>query len=163
MKRLKEFHPTPFDSRSNMIGSDEYDNRSEWYVLPVMKTRDATVLDESNFDSALELLKGYDESVEVHSFGHWACGWYELILIESDSEAQLIAEGIVKELENYPVVNEDHYSNLQYERASEYWQRIGLNERKDYVVEGDSVFCIRHDSLSALPSDTFYNLMESFA
>ena len=52
-------------------------NISEHKVL-FFKTRDSNLLEESNFQQITEILGNY---AEIYRFNHWACGYFELILI----------------------------------------------------------------------------------
>jgi len=56
-----------------------------------------------------------------------AVGWVEWIAIhESDAAALAIANKISDALEDYPVVNEDHWSQLEWDEACDY---LGAHER----------------------------------
>mgnify|MGYP000913860044 CR=1 FL=1 len=111
--------PTAYDSSANYIGANL---RGMYTVLS--RNRDSDALEESNFEAALERLGGEDtceddgtytsSGVFVASFNHWACGWYETILIDPAApEAEKAireAERILSDLENYPVLDEDDWS-----------------------------------------------------
>lgn len=117
MKTFKEYQPTCFDCKG--LGSDGQEN---WLVLPVIQTRDSDCLEQSNFAEALKRLGGESDHVEVHRFGHWGPGWFEIIVI---SPAYLpiltIAEDIESSLENYPVLNDNDLSEREIEAQTEYW------------------------------------------
>jgi hypothetical protein len=116
----------------------------EWYVVPQNKTRDANVLDESNFDCILKHLGGESDTVEVHRFGHWACGWYELILVHPSRKNEV--EKIEKDLDNYPVFDEDHYSQACDEARDKFWAELSISDRVKMCQEaGISIFQARHD------------------
>lgn len=149
MQRYREFQPTPFDARG-LLG--EYHGISEYFVAPVSQTRDSGPLDESNFASALKSLGGESEDVQVHRFGHWGPGWFEIILI-NPARADLVAVGeqLESSLADYPVLDEDDYSRREWEAAEEYWESCSLRERVQYLQErGESVFAARAESLSEL-------------
>lgn len=109
--------PTAFDSRSNYSGPD----MSEWCQGPG-HNRDSDILAQSNFDTALEMLGGEREGiVEVHRFGHWACGWYEVILVNpNDSKTIQTLFDIHKSLENYPVLDDSDYSEREWNERTEW-------------------------------------------
>jgi len=98
------------------------DDRQDWLVLPVSQTRDSGELDQSNFAQALELLGGESETVEVHRFGHWGSGWFEIIIVRPYSKAHPLALIIEERLADYPVLNEEDYSQREFDAASEFWQ-----------------------------------------
>lgn len=78
--------------------------------------------------------------------GHWAVGWVEWIAIhKSDSRALEVADKIQDRLEGYPVVNEDHWSELETEEAEAYWESLPLSDRVELCQEaGVSIFQARH-------------------
>jgi hypothetical protein len=105
---------TALDSADNYMGDDH----SDWIVGPG-RTRDSDVLAESNFAVALEMLGGVSATVKVESCGHWACGWFEQILVhESDDKALAILADIATVLQDCPVLDDSDYSNREYESAS---------------------------------------------
>jgi len=113
MQTYSEFQPTGFDTRG--LNADQH-GIGEFFVLPCMRTRDSDVLEESNFQSALDTLGGESETVQVHRFGHWGPGWYELILIDpNDAKAVAAAEDIEAALADYPILDEDDHSRREYE------------------------------------------------
>ena len=133
-------HPTQWDGPSNFVS---HIDRDEYYDLLVVltRTRDAGELEESNWRTALEMLGGESETVEIHRFGHWACGWWEALCVAPNSEAQTIAEGIVESLEDYPVLDEDDWSELENEEAQRVWADCyNDEERIAYMREHNSQF-----------------------
>lgn len=147
MKPYKEFRPTQFDSRGL---SGEYHGISEFLVLGVSRTRDSGPLDESNFASALELLGGESEDVQIHRFGHWGPGWFEIILINPEAKDKLaIAEEIESSLADYPVLNEEDFSNREWEQINQYWDSLTLRDKYQYCHEsGESIFAARANNFS---------------
>jgi len=129
MQRYKDFKPSAVDSKSNYIG-DSLDEQQDWFVVPTMRTRDSNPLAESNFSAALKMLGGEGDRVEVHPFNHWACGWYEIILVAPDTAEFSIAQGIELSLEDYPVLDEEDFSK----RKSEEQQKTYTNcYRSDFI------------------------------
>jgi hypothetical protein len=102
MKRYSDWSPTQFDTRG--LNADD---KQDWWVVGLIKTRDSACLDICNFDVALELLGSESDSVEVHRFGHWACGWFEIILVDSaDKTKSDIAQSIEDKIKDYHILNE---------------------------------------------------------
>lgn len=95
------------------------EDRNNWFLAPVSRTRDSGPLDESNFETALEILGGESETVEVHRFGHYLCGWYEIILVHPSREKEV--EDLESSLESYPVLNDEDLSRREYEAMQEDW------------------------------------------
>ena len=141
MQKVRDvINPTPFDSSSNFVS---HVDREEYFDLLVVLTRnwDSGVLEESNWRSALKLLGGESETVEIHRFGHWACGWYELLCVAAGSKAHTIAARILEGLEDYPVVDEDDHHFLEEERALEVWSSCyDKQDRVDYIRKHQSDF-----------------------
>jgi hypothetical protein len=141
--------PTAWDSSANYMGQSEFPGLVGWLT----QNRDSEALERSNFECALEALGGESETVEVHRFGHWACGWWEIIAFKLNSPAHEIALKIQDDLDQYPVVNEDHYSEKEWNEESEYWAGLGLHERIELCGKvGISIFNARRDCLPETPT-----------
>jgi hypothetical protein len=149
--RYRNFAPTGFDTEG--LGLP---NRQDWIVAPVSITRDSGSLDQSNFYTALEILGGESETVEVHRFGHWGPGWFEIILVHPDRESEI--DEIEGSLENYPVLDDEDYSRREYDECCEYWDQMGYSERIDICArEGASIFACRHETP---PSEVLFRLRD---
>lgn len=122
-KLYKDFSPTAFDSKGAFLP-----DRQDWIVLPVAQNRDSGPFDRSNFESALKMLYGESDSVEVHRFGHWGPGWYEIILVDPNSDKIQIVDDIIGSLENYPVLDEEDYSEKQFSDYEEGWKNWACSD-----------------------------------
>jgi hypothetical protein len=90
--------------------------RHEWFVA-AGRHRDSDSLEESNFRSLLKKLGGESDTVAVERENHWLVGWVENLLIDpADVERVAIAEKVREDLEDYPVVDESDWSDLEYEQ-----------------------------------------------
>jgi hypothetical protein len=90
-------------------------------VVVAGQNRDSDILCQSNFSSALEMLGGETETVQVHRFGHWGCGWFELICVDAkDRKALVTAFEIHKQLEEYSVLDDSDYFERQNEHHTDY-------------------------------------------
>lgn len=107
----------------------------EYYGAGVGQHRDSDALQRSNFRSMLRELGGESDTVHVVSESHWACGWVEWIAIhESDAATLAIADRIIGELADYPVVNESDWSELEYEDCAQTWEQCySPRERVKYL------------------------------
>lgn len=119
-------------------------------IVPVGLHRDSEAIERSNFEVALEMLGGESDAVMVVRASHWAVGWAESLYIDplasGASEAIEIAENIARSLEDYPLLDEDHYSQLQWDDATGYWLSMSLAERVELCVKYDiNIFAARHD------------------
>lgn len=137
------FNPSGFDSLSNYVGQTDFAD----FDCLLTQNRDSDCLVRSNFVSALKKLGGESENVEIHRFNHWACGWWEAIAVKRGTPEYAIAEAIESRLENYPVVDEDHFSELEMLEANEVWASCyNSKERIGYMRKHISQF----DGLSTI-------------
>ena len=128
--------------------------RNTWWIMPVKRSRDGSALDESNFRCMLRELGGESEHVEVHRFGHFACGWYEILLINDENEELFKkAINIACALTNYPVVDEEDFSELELEWAEKVWKNCyRWRDRVEYVREHESQFDLEYRNFSEIMS-----------
>lgn len=122
--RYGEHSPTAFDHQLEID-----DERENWYLMPVSRTRDSECLDNSNFAAFLEILGGESETVEVHRFGHWGPDWYEIIIVSpADVEALDKAYDTARVLENYLVLDDEDLSRREMKDIDESWDSYGESE-----------------------------------
>lgn len=136
MQQYKDYDPTGFDGKGCFL-----EDQQDWWVVPVGRNRDSEALAESNFAAALEILGGESETVEVHRFGHWACGWFEIIIVHPDRLED--AESIEKALSDYPVLDDQDFSRREWEAFEENWDSWGHKEfaeeiHKQYGLEEEA-------------------------
>lgn len=130
MKTYATFRPSQFDTAG--LGLED---RQDWLVVNVFQNRDSGCLDRCNFEcakEAIEAVAGDDESVEVHRFGHWANGWFEIILVRPGTKAALEAEEIEAALADYPILNEERHSEMCHEEANLLWKDLSQKYRQEY-------------------------------
>jgi hypothetical protein len=135
MKTLNEVasNPSGFDSYSNYIGEIPSDS----LLVVLTRSRDSDILTESNWEVALERLGGESDTVEIHRFGHWACGWWEALCVQAGSKEEDEAVEIESDLEAYPVLSDDHFSEAESDEAHRVWAECySPNERIEYIREG---------------------------
>jgi hypothetical protein len=111
------------------------ENYSDYY-MGCGQSRDSDALERSNFAAAIEMLGGENETVIVARAGHWACGWVEQILVhESDKKALQILSDIKTKLEDYPVLDDDAFSQLEYDELNE-----SFESNKEYFIQSVSEY-----------------------
>lgn len=123
-------NPSGFDSLANYIGSVP---EVEWLKV-ITRNRDSDILTESNFQCALDQLGGESDTVEIFRFGHWACGWWEALAVKKGSKEEAIAQKIVNDLDAYPVLDENDFSEREMEYHAEY-----AEQAKDDLAEALSI------------------------
>lgn len=136
---------------------------AEWneYFVFLAQTRDSDALTRSNFRVALKRLGGKTGEATGDCFskpkidgkrdvlvireGHWACGWVEWIAIhESNSRGLDLARKMLKEIDDYPSLDEQDWTELESSEAFEYWNNASLQERIDLCAQNDtSIFAAR--------------------
>jgi len=106
-----------------------------YYSAGIGQSRDSDALERSNFRCMLAALGGESDTVEVVRASHWAVGWVEWIAIhQDDSRALAIADKIAARLEDYPVIDEDDWGELEQEDANETWRNCySPGERLAYI------------------------------
>lgn len=131
------------------------------YYVFLCRNRDSGALTRSNFDCALAAIGGESETVEIVRESHWACGWIEWIAIHQDDETALkAADDIMARLADYPVVNEDDWSRLEFEEACAFWESLSVRGRAEYCKRADiSIFAARHDYLPEDPNGYLLELL----
>jgi len=152
MIRYGEFRPTSLDHHIPI------EDREEWFVAPVSRTRDTGVLKESNFIVALDMLGGESAKVEVHRFGHWGPGWFEIILIHPDLQAK--GEEIEAKLEDYPILDEDDYSERCFEMEQRSWSLYGADDCRRAL---EKEFALKESTLEWLTEERLWELQREYA
>ena len=133
---------------------------AEWpeYFVFLGQHRDSDALTRSNFECGLRELGGESETVIVVRERHWAVGWVEWIAIhESDERALKIADEISCGLSDYPVLDESHFSELEWTEAQNYWESLSIRDRIELCAEAEiSIFAARRDFIPSEDSGFIY-------
>lgn len=161
MERYADYQPTQFDPKGYCL-----EDHQDWLVAPVIQTRDSGCLERSNFRTVLADLGGESDNVEVHRFGHWGPGWFEIIIVRPDTAEATKVEQWEAALADYPIASEDDFSMLEVETACEYWETLSIRDRMEYVERdggletGESIFSIRH-SIPRTVRGEIYSMLAS--
>lgn len=132
---------------------DEPEDSEQWTVV-YTHNRDSDALERSNAAVIAQAMAPYlgegDANEEHH--GHWAVGWvdgYSIRVFNEDGEptpAWLAYCELAIALEEYPVLDEMAYSELQWEEASEQWGDELSSQRVAICKDaGASIFNARRD------------------
>jgi hypothetical protein len=128
----------------------------DWFVF-LGQTRDSGCLTRSNFRVGYRRLEEatrafneeHEESgVQIAHETHFLCGWVEWIAIHKENTAALeAADRIAERLLDYPVVDEEDWSELESEEANEVWKTLSLSDRLELcrLSKEVSIFAARHD------------------
>jgi hypothetical protein len=131
--------------------------------------RDANIIDESNWRVALASSDAkpwdngddnFEDRPMVYHWraGHCLVGWVEYLMVRADADEDTLkrAGEIVCALDDYPILDEWDYSELEEEAIQEAWSNLDLRGRYEVIhyrdgervsVDGKpiSIFSIRHD------------------
>lgn len=155
MRKLIEIvrNPSGLDSLSNYMGEVP---DSDWLCV-MTRSRDSDCLTESNWRVAIKMLGGESENVRIDRFGHWACGWWESLSVKDGSSSHSIGQDITEQIDSYPILDEDDFSELEEERAQEVWESFNDSERVQYMRDNRSQFEFRSfgDLLSCARGEYF--------
>ena len=148
-------------------------------ICVLAKHRDSDALSRTNWDAAVARLSeaaGYGDSdtiwtddedrgpVYAWRAGHWAVGWVEYLMVRADAPQAVIdeAQAIADALEDYPALDEDAWSALEYEEACETWASWSLRERASEIKRlqpGCSIFAARRDELPQDDSGILFDML----
>ena len=133
MKTLKTLvaNPGAFDSMSNYMGAIPEDH----LLVLMTRNRDSETLTESNWICALKELGGEGDNVDIHRFGHWDCGWWEALCVRRGSGQEKTAQEIAASLTDYPVLNDEHFSEMEMEQDN--------MTSKDFYDDADRIAYLR--------------------
>ena len=109
------FRPSGFDAAG--VGSDVHNGH--WIVMPCTQNRDSGSLERANFAVQESWLRDADETAtqyEIHSFRHWAVGWFEICIINPEHPGVVaVMEKIQDAMDDYPCLDEVVWSQFENE------------------------------------------------
>ena len=135
LTRYSNWAPTAMDPRG--LGCDEY---QDWYVAPVSVTRDdeAHSFAACNFDAMENLLMALDPEAADHrrfSFNHWACGYFDILLVRAGSPCYDEAQRIACALADYPIIDDELLSQREHEAVQSAWWQLTQYQRATMLHE----------------------------
>mgnify|MGYP001572232116 CR=1 FL=1 len=143
--------------------------RPDWIIAAEIN-RDSRTLDRSNFRSMERLLEAVDArergeddepAVAIERSSHWAVGWIDRLVVRPGSAAATEAMRLHAKLDDYPVLDEEDWSELECDAAADFWQAASVSERiywcKRYRL---SIFAARR---AYVPEDDTGELMSALA
>lgn len=137
----------------------------DYYGSGFGQSRDSDCLEESNFAATLAALaqlpkwRGKNPSRQIVRESHWAVGWVEWIAIhERDAAALKVCDKLRGHYDNYPVLDEQDFSDRETEAANTIWRDcFRPEERVEYVRAHRSQFEFHglRDAIGCLRGDYF--------
>ena len=132
------------------------------------RTRGSDIMEDMNYNIVLfnltRLAVKHDQRDKVYDFraGHWACGWLENIIVRRDAHDEILIEAaeLLSAIEDYPCLDDDKYSELQFDAILDYWEDLSLKERIEYCSDNNhSIFSARPGQ--PIPDGVFDDLRDS--
>lgn len=147
------------------------------YYKGLGRNRDSEVLERANFDAMLEKLGGEHSSPEwekshpeevkegkeevmVARASHWAVGWVEGILVHKDSPQAAVLQQLMDDYEDYPVIDEDLYSQYELQQQEQDWESWAKDAVMDIVNATEGFEEAKYE---ALPEDLQRELYMDFS
>lgn len=133
-------------------GPFDLGEQQDWLVVPIIQNRDSNHLSKSNFDTAHQWISEVadlkEPEYQVHRFGHYGHGWFEIILVKPNTKCHSVAQVICDEMDNYPILDADDWGAREYEDwcdqsyedvcriLQDEWQTLGdLDDNADEFYE----------------------------
>lgn len=132
-----------------------------WSLGPVIEHRDSTLIDQSNAHEIKRIFEQADPNGKdwtITNCDHWAVGWVDHLSMQVykkvlhtyvPTKILLVWQDIENSLENYPLLNEDDYSEREY------------NATLDNIEEAAGYYARQHDI--DLPDDYSSTLYSWFS
>ncbi len=131
--------------------SGDLDLFNTWALGPVIEHRDSGLLDQSNsaaIQAELEKHPEFNDQWEITHCGHWAVGWvdhlsYKVIenrravlhtTVTKIAPVALFIRDLYEQLDDYPILNEDDYSQREYDATYE-----NIKNEASYVARRNAV------------------------
>ena len=118
-----------------------FGERDDW-LIAYTTHRDADVIDNANFEALRRMANDGDHAVET--FSHWLVGHGSWLLIRPDAPCIPAIQEALEKLEDYPLVDEELYSEMEFNEAVDSAEtalrcELGLDEHEaqeaaSYVV-----------------------------
>ena len=160
LQTFGEFQPTQFDRKGK--GAD-FENR-DWLVSSIQLNRDSGLIEKSNWLTLIDDLGALEPEGghhwEIHRFGHWACGWFEIVVLNPNSRDSRVLDQALKlesALQDYPILSEDRLERLQLESFNDWVDDMGVSEVYN-KIENDDVLSPFYNQFK--DSDIIYALNE---
>lgn len=147
---------TPNDERSRDFAY--WGDRGEWFRIAGMH-RDSDLIERANFESFRRMVAELDPSETlwaIERYNHWAVGWVETLLVASSGGTFRMlrrAAEMKKQLEKYPIFDEELYSDLESQEVDASWKAYGAadlrRELSRYVSgpDGEKIEDVSDDEL----------------
>lgn len=126
---MRTFDKMHDDCRKAQQPCAYWGDNGDWLCV-LGQSRDSDTIERSNFQVACDMFDEIDpDGYTIERESHWAVGWVETLLVDpSKPDMVQQAEDIQAALEDYPLLDEMHHSNLEYEEYMEWWEYDGESQ-----------------------------------
>ncbi|QGJ70858.1 Hypothetical protein PBC10988_25570 [Planctomycetales bacterium 10988] len=125
----------------------ELERPEDWFIY-YGHHRDSGLLDQSNSIQIGKALQPFidadtdDPDVIEEDHHHWVCGWIKgwSVLVHRDgeiTEAFKVLHGLLEQLEDYCILDESHYSEMELEATFENIPLAAIGLKDDYDLPDD--------------------------
>ncbi|MEM8494311.1 MAG: hypothetical protein AAF663_02855 [Planctomycetota bacterium] len=101
-----------------------FGERGDWFMVDGQH-RESDSLTRSNFAVLVSRLEAVDPDASGWAVERFSCslvGWRDHLLVAPNAKPLLrVAVAAAREVEAYPVLDESHWSDLEWDEASEWW------------------------------------------
>jgi hypothetical protein len=131
-------------------------------IVVLSRHRDSDALTRSNWEVGLEQLRKAAESAPESVYdwraSHWAVGWVDYLMVKRDAPESVLeaAAEILDSLAGYPALDDEHWSDLEWQENADYWASLDVRDRADIIRRSGStasIFAARRDEI---PDDNGY-------
>lgn len=153
MQRYADYKPSAFDIKGLALP-----DRQDWRVIPIILTRDTEdCLTLSNWHVFMRDVGAKDAhtdtDLEVHTFNHWACGWFKIMLVRPGSPAELEAQELADAMASYPILDASDFSEREMHAETEAWQALSIKERVALLKRAHYTGCVLVARREYAPAD----------
>jgi len=135
LSTVRAFKPTGFDHSIGVFRG--LSDLGDWLVSPIGINRDSGLLAECNWKAQCAALESLGDSEadnwQAHDFGHWACGWYRVIIVRPGTKAHKSVAEMACALESYPILDETAYCEACDRACEESWSALSVRDRYDLI------------------------------
>jgi len=112
--------------------------RGHWFSV-AGQSRDSDALERCNFQEFCAALEEINpDCYAVESENHWAVGWVETLLVDpAYPTAVALAETLRAKLADYPVLNDEAFSQLEYDEYQKAMDDWGYTEYRNALIKAN--------------------------